>query len=243
MTSMSAKKIYVDLETTGVNAAKDRVIQIAIINDDGEEWTALLNPEMPIPAESTAIHGITDEMVKDAPVFSENADEIIALLEDADHFVAYNSLFDFQFLQAELFRANQYHLDEKNYTFIDPFKIFQKNYPHNLANAYKHYTGEILHDAHDALIDIRATQVILEKQEKAHPDFFAGGYAEVEQNTLGDTSLLGRWFETKPGGIYFRQGKYKGKKLSMEYQDYLQWISKLPDITISERRFLDEYLD
>ncbi len=238
----TAKKIYVDLETTGIEASKERICQIAVIDANGNEYTSLVNPEKVIPDEATKVHGITNAMVKDAPKFGEIAEKVKEMLIEADHFVAYNSIFDFQFLQAELNRTIGFDLDENNYVFVDPYKIFKKMFPHNLSNAYRFYTGLELENAHNAIVDIRATKDVLDKQEAMYQELFSHGYDHVAKETIGSTSLLGKWFEIRDDGIYFKQGKHKNEKVSLVHANYLGWINGLDDITISERRYINKLL-
>ncbi len=233
----TARKIYIDLETTGVEPSKDRICQIAIIKVDGSEYSSLVNPERVIPDEASKIHGITNVMVKDSPKFGEIAERVRDMLLEADHFVAYNSIFDFQFLQTELNRSIGFDLNEANYVFVDPYKIFRKMFPHNLANAYLYYTGKTLENAHNAIVDIRATREVLDSQEARYTELFSQGYKSVAEETIGDTSILGKWFERREeGALYFKQGKHKGEKISQVHADYLRWISRLDDISVSERR-------
>jgi len=193
--------------------------------------------------EASEVHGITNDMVASAPSIEDIAPKLIESLEKADCFVAYNALFDFQFLQSELYRAAKYDLDEANFIFLDPYKIFKKMFPHNLANAYRYYTGKEMEGAHDAMVDIKATQEILTAQEERYQELFELPYEELAKQTIGDTSILGRWFDVNNGQVYFHQGKYKGQALDVaEHGDYMAWIFKLPDITISERRFIKDSL-
>ncbi len=235
--------VFIDLETTGLNPSKERVCQLALIKVNGGEINTLINPEKPIGKEESKIHGITNDMVKDAPKFHEIADEIIAELELAKIFVAYNYIFDFQFLQNELYLAKNYILDEEEFTFLDPYKIFKKMFPHNLQNAYKFYTGEEMEGAHDAMSDIKATKTVLEQQKLSYPELFAKPSEEIANITLGGQSVIGRWFDKNSAGEYlFKQGKHKGEKFSFEHHKYLEWISSLDDITISEKRVIEKFL-
>lgn len=236
------KYIIIDLETTGLNPNLDRVCQVAIIKDDGTELNTLVNPEIKINPSSTKLHNITNEMVKDAPKFIDISEELIKLLRDTEIFIAYNFQFDFQFLQNELYRTRSYVLNEKDFIFIDPYKIFKKMFPHNLANAYKFYTGKELVSAHNALIDAKATKEILEKQKEQYSELFSKSAKEIEQEVLGDTSVTGKWF-SKEGDYYvFRQGKYKGEQIKLVHKDYLIWIHSLEDISLSERRVINELI-
>lgn len=233
-------QIFVDLETTGINAAKDRICQVAIILPSGDKWDTLVNPEVPIPQEVIDVHGITNAMVKDAPRFTEIAPKIIEFMEASEQFVAYNYQFDFQFLQYELDRACSYKLREKDFVFVDPYKIFKKMFPHNLANAYAFYTGKEMVNAHNAIYDIQCTKDVFDKQEEMYPELFNLSPVEMEKEILGDTSILGKWFSVEEDGTYFKMGKHKGAKITSEHTQYLKWIYKLDDTTLSERNYIDD---
>lgn len=235
--------LFIDLETTGVKFSNDRICQIGAVLPGGKEMNQLVNPEMPIPAEASEIHGITNDMVKDSPRFAELANQIIETLEATKYFVAYNFLFDFQMLQAELFRTCDYVLNENDFIFVDPYKIHRTMYPSTLANVYKFYTKEEFTGAHDAMADILATKRILEEQHKAYPDLFAQSYEEVSEHTIGKVGILGKWFDsTEDNVITFRQGKHKGQIVNLEeHESYLMWIYGLDDTTISEKRFINDF--
>ncbi len=237
-------KIFVDLETTGLNPSVDKICQIGIILPDGQEINQLVNPGIAIPSSSTEIHGITNEMVIDAPYFDEVADIIISGLNEAEIFVAYNFVFDFQFLQNELFNCCGFVLAEKDFQFLDPYKIFRKMFPHSLSNAYKFYTGREMVGAHCAIDDIRATKEVLDQQVTQYPELFTKSVKEIQDFTIGDVSILGKWFETNEHGlIKFKQGKFKGEIVKFNiHRDYLKWISNLEDLSFSEKRYLEEIL-
>jgi len=231
-------QIFIDLETTGLNTNQDRVCQIGAIFSDGSELDTLINPHKNIPQEVIDITGITNESVKDAANFEDYADQLIKGLEEAESFVAYNFTFDFQVLQNELFRTVQYDLKEEDFTFVDPYKIFRKMFPHTLSNAYLFYTGKKMENAHNALADIRATKTVLEKQQEQYTDLFAKGLKEIQQETIGDTSILGKWFEKKDDSFSFKQGKHRGERVEVNHSNYLKWIYSLEDITRSEKRYI-----
>lgn len=233
--------IYVDLETTGLNPNQDRVCQVGIILPNGKEIDVLVNPEIPISPSSTALHGITNETVKNAPKFIDIANELITGLEEAEIFVAYNFTFDFQFLQNELFRTVHYELLESDFNFLDPYKIFRKMFPHNLANAYYFYTGKKIEGAHGAINDIRCTKEVLDKQKEIYSELFTQPIKEIEKITIGDTSIIGKWFNCEDGIVCFKQGKYRGEVVTINHVDYLRWIYSLEDVTMSERRFISSY--
>jgi DNA polymerase III subunit epsilon len=235
--------IFVDLETTGLDPSKDRICQIGMILPNGKEVEYLINPEIPIPEEASRLHGITDEMVEDAPKFKDLSKLIIEALEASEIFVAYNSSFDFSFLQYELYRDSKYELRESNFVFIDPYRVFKKMFPHSLQNAYRFYLGEEMQDAHSAMADIIATKKILEKQKELYSDFFAQNPKEIEKQSLGKYKTQGRWFDLREDAIYFKQGKHKGEKFSKEtHLDYLNWIASLEDLTLSERFLISDLL-
>ena len=152
--------VFFDLETTGLNIASDRIVEISYYkvfpNGNAEGKTLRINPEMHIPEEASAVHGIYDEDVKDCPVFKEVADEIVSLLRDSD-LAGYNSNhFDIPLLAEELLRAGA-TIDLKRKHMVDAFTIFTRNEPRNLTAAYKFYCGKNLEDAHSAQADTMAT--------------------------------------------------------------------------------------
>jgi DNA polymerase-3 subunit epsilon len=235
-------QIFIDLETTGLNPNQERICQIGAILPNGEEFNTFVNPHKKIPAKIIELTGITDEDVASAPDFEEVADTLIKALEEAEIFIAYNFTFDFQFLQNELFRAVHYELKEEDFTFIDPYKIFRKMFPHNLSNAYYFYTGKQIQGAHTAIDDIRATKEILDKQKELYTDLFSKEAKKIEEETIGDTSILGKWFEKTDSGYKFKQGKFRGEQVEASQEQYLRWIYSLEDITLSEKRYISSIL-
>jgi len=153
--------VFFDIESTGLNVLKDRIIQIALIKykKDGsqpEEREFLVNPMIPISAEAMQVHGITPDMIKDKPPFSEYAQEIADFIGDAD-LAGYNSdRFDLPMLTEELFR-NGIELNAEERRTIDVQKIFYKMQPRTLKAALQFYCQKELEGAHDALADVRAT--------------------------------------------------------------------------------------
>ena len=155
---------FFDLETTGLNTSHDRIVEISVlkINVNGEEeqreW--LLNPEIPISAESTSVHGYTNEMVADKPTFREKAKEIAQFLGNAD-LAGYNILkFDLPLLVEEFLRVD-YDFDLKDRGFIDVMNIFMKMEPRTLKGAYRFFCHGELEGAHGAIADTRATYDVL----------------------------------------------------------------------------------
>lgn len=159
--------IIFDLETTGINIATDRIVEIALIkvNLNGEETEKVLriNPEMPIPKESSDIHGITDEDIKDCPTFKEKAKEIAQFIEGCDLGGFNSNRFDIPLLSEEFLRVGT-DIDLKRRKFVDVQTIFHKMEKRTLEAAYNFYCGETLENAHSALADTRATYEVLKAQ-------------------------------------------------------------------------------
>lgn len=229
-------RVFVDLETTGVDRNSCRIVEIGIIfvEDDGTEteFSSLVNPMGPIPKQASDIHGILEEHVKDAPTFKDIAQDIFNIVSVADEFVAYNFTFDFQILKNELERAGLF-LSEKSFIFFDPMKIFKHYFPHKLHVAYEHYTGEVLENAHRALDDIRATKKVFDVQKLRHNDL-------LEMNPAID--VIGSWFIVNDEGkLVFTKGKHKGEEAKkVTDKGYFKWLSELEDLTDSERTFIKE---
>jgi len=159
--------IFFDLETTGIDITKDRIVEISMLKvfPDGKEDcnTQLVNPTIPIDPNATAIHGISDEDVKDAPTFAQIAKKLLVELEGCD-LAGYNSnRFDIPLLVEEFLRANV-DFDPKKRKFIDVQVIFHKMEQRTLSAAYKFYCQKELVDAHSAEADTRATYEILKAQ-------------------------------------------------------------------------------
>jgi DNA polymerase-3 subunit epsilon len=163
---------FFDLETTGVNLSTDRIIEVAIIKilPDGTRQVKrkLLNPGIPIPPETTAIHGITDDMVKDAPSFKQCGNELKQFIENCD-MGGYNSnRFDIPILMEEFLRAGM-EVDLSACRMVDVQHIFYKMEPRTLTAAYKYYCDKELVDAHSAEADVNATIDVFMSQIERYP--------------------------------------------------------------------------
>lgn len=235
--------IFVDVETTGINPTEDRIIELGIIFYDKEgkreAKNYLLNPGTVVT--NSDIHGITNDLLKDAPTFAEIANELVTYFNGANIFCAYNFRFDFSFLQAEFNRVG-IDLNTEKYVFIDPFEIYKKYVPHTLAGAYKYYTGQVLENAHRALDDIKATEEILRKQQSMYSDLFGGNILDIQKETIGSTILISKWFGYVDDNIVFKQGKFKDEVISKKHNNYLQWILGLPDITLDDKKYIKSKL-
>ena len=159
--------VFIDLETTGIDFVKDRIVEIAIlkVHLDGseEEYVQRLNPDIPISEEATRIHGITNEDVANEPVFKEVARNIAKLIEGCDLAGFNSNRFDIPMLAEEFLRAD-IDIDLKKRKFIDVQAIFHKMEKRTLSAAYKFYCGKQLVDAHSAVADTRATYEVLKAQ-------------------------------------------------------------------------------
>jgi len=223
--------IFFDLETTGINIATDRIVEISYLKvlSTWEEIskTILVNPGIPIPKETTKIHGITDEDVKDAPSFVEIAQSLVNEFEGCD-FAGYNlNKFDIPLLAEEFIRAN-IDFELKKRKFIDVQVIFHKMEQRTLSAAYKFYCNKDLKDAHSAKADTRATYEILQAQLDKYPDL------ENDVNWLADYSaqnknvdFAGRIVYNAKGVEVFNFGKYKGVPVEEVLKNdtgYFGWI-------------------
>jgi DNA polymerase III subunit epsilon len=223
---------FLDLETTGINLASDRIVELAIVKimPDGSQVRKrrLINPQMKIPAAVTAIHGITDEMVKDAPTFKEVANETKQFLENAD-FAGYNSnRFDWPLLVEEFLRSGL-EFDIADRKMLDVQKIFHVMEPRTLTAAYKFYCNQSLEDAHSAEADAVATWEVFEAQLKKYPQL--GNSVDSVIQFLGDDQIVdfARRFVLEKGVEVFNFGKHKGRPVAdvlKSEPQYYDWMMK-----------------
>jgi DNA polymerase-3 subunit epsilon len=223
---------FIDLETTGVNLGTDRILEIAIVKilTDGTRSVKrkLINPGIPIPKASSDIHGITDEMVKDAPLFKQVAQELKQMLDGCD-FAGYNSnRFDIPLLMEEFLRA-QVDFDMKNRKLLDVQNIFHKMEPRTLGAAYRFYCKKTLEGAHSAEVDATATYEILEAQIEKYPDL--GNTVDAILKVIGEDQVVdfARRFVMENGVEVFNFGKYKGRPVAdvlKSEPQYYDWMMK-----------------
>ncbi|MBK9730045.1 MAG: 3'-5' exonuclease [Chitinophagaceae bacterium] len=224
---------FVDLETTGINFAKDRIVEIAVLKlmPDGNvhEKQTRVNPLIPIPAVVTAIHGITDEDVKDAPTFEQIAKQYFIFLDECD-LAGFNSTrFDFPILLEEFHRAGVI-FDVSARKFVDVQRIYHNLEPRNLAAAYKFYCKKELIDAHSAMADVKATYEVLKSQLDQYPDTLKNDVDFLHDFSKdGDYVDLGKrmYYENKIEMFNF--GKHKGKVVTEIFKiepSYFDWLMK-----------------
>lgn len=233
MLQLTKPLAVIDIECTGMNLSTDRIVEIAIvkITPDGKKVVKrkLLNPEIPIPPSQTDIHGISDEMVKDAPTFKQVANEIKQFIDTAD-LAGYNSnRFDVPMLVEEFLRASM-EIDFKNRKLVDVQKIFHSMEQRTLSAAYKFYCNSTLENAHSAEADASATWEVLQSQIKKYPQL--GTTVESVLKCIGDdnnTVDFARRMVMDNGREVFNFGKHKGKGvtdvLKAEPQ-YYDWMMK-----------------
>jgi DNA polymerase III subunit epsilon len=238
----------IDLETTGVNLGTDRIVEIAIVKiaKDGSRTTKrkLINPEMPIPAGASEIHGISDEMVKDAPTFKQVANELKQFLDNCD-LGGYNSnRFDIPLLVEEFLRTGL-EIDMNSRKLLDVQRIFHMMEQRTLGAAYKFYCNKTLEGAHSAEVDAVATWEVLEAQLERYPQL--GDNVDSILKFIGDEQIVdfARRFIMSNGTEIFNFGKHKGKTvvevLKAEPQ-YYDWMMK-GDFPLHTKQKLTEILN
>ena len=222
---------FFDLETTGIQVSKDRIVEIAILkvypNGNKESKTWLVNPEMKIPEATIAVHGITNEKVANEPTFKELAPTIYNMIKDAD-LAGFNSdRFDIPLLAEEMLRAD-IDFDMKNMATVDVQTIFHKKEQRTLSAGYKFYCGKELDGAHSASVDTQATYEILLAQLERYPDLENSVKSLSEFSTRKkNADFAGFIIYNEEGKEVFSFGKHKEKLVSEVLQNepgYYSWI-------------------
>lgn len=211
--------VFFDLETTGTNITKDRIVEISFLkvhpNGQEEVKTKRINPEMPIPKESSDIHGITDEDIKDAPTFKQIAKSLADQIEGCDLAGFNSSRFDIPLLAEEFLRVG-IDVDFTRKKLIDVQIIFHKKEQRTLEAAYRFYCDRTLEDAHSAEADTKATYEVLKAQLDKYGDL-PNDIAKLseEYSFFNDNvDLAGRIIKDENGIEVFNFGKHKGKAVS-----------------------------
>ena len=249
---------FFDLETTGINIVTDRIVEISIvkmmINGEVIKKTQRINPTIPIPTESSLIHGIYDEDIKDAPTFKSMAKEFAKFLEGSD-LAGFNILkFDIPVLVEEFLRADV-DFDTSKRKVVDVQKIFHMMEKRNLSSAYKFYCQKNLENAHSAEADTIATMEILEAQVQKYEGMdvtdMKGNKVGIIENDI-DTlhrltnknmvDLAGRMVYNNEGEEVFNFGKHRNKKVIEVFRNepsYYDWMMK-GDFPLETKRRLTE---
>jgi DNA polymerase III subunit epsilon len=249
--------VVFDLETTGTNISHDRIVEMAMVKvmPDGsiEEKTRKINPTIPIPAETSMIHGIYDEDVKDEPTFKQIAKSLAQYLEGCD-LSGFNCMgFDVPVLVEEFLRADvEFNVDNRK--IVDAQKIFHMMEKRNLTAAYKFYCGEDLVNAHSALADTKATyEVLLAQVEKYEgQDVFDGlgkktsiienDMASLHTLSFSDKVDLGGRMVFKNGVECFNFGKHRWKPVAEVLEkepSFYDWMMK-GDFPLDTKRKLTQ---
>lgn len=239
---------FIDLETTGLNISTEKIVEIAIVKilPDGTKQVKrkLINPQIPIPAASSELHGITDEMVKDAPTFKQAANEIKQFIENCD-LAGYNSnRFDIPMLIEEFLRSGlEFTVDGKK--LLDVQKVFHMMEQRTLSAAYKFYCNKNLENAHGAEVDAAATWEVLEAQLERYPQIGTTVESIVKFTGEDDIVDFARRFIKEKGVEVFNFGKHKGKPVTQvlkEEPQYYDWMMK-GDFAMNTKQKLTEILN
>lgn len=238
--------VFFDLETTGINITNDRIVEISYLKvmPDGKEEcrTRRINPQIPIPEQATAVHGITNEDVKDCPTFKEVAKSLAAQIEGCDLAGFNSNRFDIPMLAEEFLRA-EVDIDLNKRKFIDVQTIFHKMEQRNLVAAYKFYCGKDLTNAHSAESDTRATYEVLMSQLERYPELendvdMLSAFSSFNNNV----DFAGRMIYNENGEEVINFGKYKGqlvKDVLKKDLGYYGWIMQ-GDFPLNTKQKLTE---
>ena len=249
MLQLSRPLAFIDLETTGVNLANDRIVEIAIIkvmpDNTRQVKRKLLNPGIPIPKQSSDIHGITDDMVKDAPTFRQVGNEIKQFLEGCD-LGGYNSnRFDIPMLMEEFLRAGL-DVDLTDRRMVDVQHVFYTMEPRTLSAAYKFYCEKELVAAHSAEADVHATIDVLMAQIDRYKQL--GQSIDSILAVIGEEKIVDyarRFGYDDHNNEIFNFGKYKGRKVAdvlKSEPQYYDWMMK-GDFPLHTKKKLTEILN
>lgn len=239
--------VFFDLETTGINIATDRIVELCYIkvypNGNEESKSMRINPEMHIPEASSAIHGIYDEDVKDCPTFKQIARELANAIEGCDMAGFNSNRFDIPILAEEFLRA-EVDFDMTRRKFIDVQNIYHKLERRTLSAAYKFYCGKDLENAHSALADTQATYEVLQAQLDKYPHElqndmqFLADFSRMSNNV----DFAGRIVYNEQGVEVFNFGKYKGMPVTEVLQKdsgYYGWVMQ-GDFTRNTKQVLTQ---
>jgi len=248
MLKLTRPLAFIDLETTGVNLGSDRIVEIGMIKilPDGNRSAKrkLLNPEITIPQSIIDIHGISNEMVKDAPTFKQAANDIRQFLDNCD-LGGYNSnRFDIPMLMEEFLRAGV-EFDMKGRKLVDVQKVFHMMEQRTLTAAYKFYCQKNLDGAHSAEADARATMEILEAQVERYPQM--GNTVDSILKFTGEEIIVdfARRFIMDKGVEVFNFGKHKGRPVTEVLKaepQYYDWMMR-GDFPLHTKQKLTEILN
>lgn len=248
---LSRPLAFLDLETTGRWPERDRIVEIGVLKlrpeGSTQEFRSHVNPECRIPREATAIHGIRNSQVQDAPTFRELAPKLLGLLAHCDLCGFNISRFDLPCLTAEFRRAGV-PFDLHGRSVIDVQAIFHGKEPRDLGAALRFYCGKQHLRAHSALADARACLGILQAQVRRYRDLPCAVEGLAEFSASRDIAFLdsGRWFEPRDELPWFARGKHWGKALGEVARgepDYLRWLLGEQGVPEDTKRLVKQALD
>lgn len=237
--------VFFDLETTGVNINTDRIVEICYLkvypNGNEEAKTMRINPEMHIPEQSSAVHGIYDEDVADCPTFKEVAKVIARDIEGCDLAGFNSNRFDVPLLAEEFLRAGV-DIDMSRRKFIDVQVIYHKLEQRTLSAAYKFYCDKNLEDAHTAEADTRATYEVLKAQLDRYPEALQNdmGFLSEYSSFTRNVDFAGRMVYNEENIPTFNFGKYKGQPVEEVLRKdpgYYSWMLQ-GDFTLNTKQML-----
>lgn len=242
--------VFFDLETTGTNITRDRIVEICIVklspgSEEPEVKVRRVNPEMPIPAEATAVHKITDEMVANEPTFRQIAKSLADFMRGCDIAGFNSNRFDVPLLDEEFHRVGV-DFDFHRAKFIDVQTIFHKMEPRNLSAAYRFYCGKELEGAHGAKADTLATYEVLLAQLERY-DKLPCEVPELAQYSAqnDNVDLIGRLIYDSEGREIINFGKYRGQVARDVFQrdpGYYSWILQGDFPSDTKRAFTRIYM-
>lgn len=220
--------VFFDIESTGIDTINDRIVELCMIkyfpDHQMEIYVKRFNPEMPIPAVATRIHGISNEDVKNEAPFVSKANEVFQFMQEAD-ICGYNIMkFDLPMLTEELMRANINEPFTSDTKYIDAFKIFATKERRDLSSALKFYTGSTLENAHSALADTEATAEVLNGQiAKYALDGSIDSLHEISNQGFEVVDYDGKFSRNEQGELIFTFGTNKGKRIA-DNHGMLKWM-------------------
>lgn len=235
--------VFFDLETTGVDVGKDRIVELCYIrvepNGNEKAESMRLNPLIHIPEEASSVHHIKDSDVKDCPTFAQKADELFEVFSHCDLAGFNSNRFDIPLLVEEFMRAGK-DISLQDCRMVDVQNIYHKLERRTLVAAYQYYCGKDLENAHSALADTRATYEVLEAQLDKYPDIlqndisFLADYSRMGNNV----DFAGRLVYDDQGVEIINFGKYKGQTAASVLRKdpgYYSWIQQ-GDFTMDTKR-------
>jgi len=238
--------VFIDLETTGINVASDRIVEISSLKispNGNESWmTTLVNPGIPIPPKVTAIHGISDSDVAEAPTFKEIARNLTSFLEGCD-LAGFNAMkFDIPVLAEEFLRANvDFNFTKRKY--IDVQVIFHKKEQRTLEAAIRFYCKKELENAHSAKADTEATYEVLKAQLDTYSDLENDVDKLAEFSSFNNNvDFAGRIILDENGVETFNFGKHKGRPVDQVFREepsYYSWMMN-GDFPLYTKKILTE---